>query len=69
MLKHWVETRFGLLTRHHAGPLGDNNSEARHAYLRQASAGIYATNAIEAQLDNRTRPCNLANLMPRFRER
>jgi NAD+--dinitrogen-reductase ADP-D-ribosyltransferase len=51
VLKSWVETRFGLLARHHAGPLGDRDSEARHAYWRQASAGIYATNAIEAQLD------------------
>lgn len=51
VLKSWVETRFGLLARHHAGPLGDRDSEARHVYLRQASAGIYATNAIEAQLD------------------
>ncbi len=51
VLKNWVETRFGLLARHHAGPLGDRDSEARHAYMRQAAAGIYATNAIEAQLD------------------
>jgi NAD+--dinitrogen-reductase ADP-D-ribosyltransferase len=51
VLKNWTETRFGLLARHHAGPLGDRDSDARHAYMRQASAGIYATNAIEAQLD------------------
>lgn len=51
VLKNWVETRFGLLARHHAGSLGDRDSEARHAYMRQAAAGIYATNAIEAQLD------------------
>ena len=51
VLKNWVETRFGLLARHHAGHLGDRDSEARHAYMRQASAGIYATNAVEAQLD------------------
>jgi NAD+--dinitrogen-reductase ADP-D-ribosyltransferase len=51
VLKSWVETRFGLLARHHTGPLGDSDSEARHAYWRQAAAGIYATNAIEAQLD------------------
>jgi NAD+--dinitrogen-reductase ADP-D-ribosyltransferase len=51
VLKNWVETRFGLLARHHGGPLGDRDSDAREAYLRQAAAGIYATNAIEAQLD------------------
>mgnify|MGYP006271556373 CR=1 FL=1 len=51
VLKNWVETRFGLLARNHAGPLGDRDSEARHAFMAQAAAGIYATNAIEAQLD------------------
>jgi NAD+--dinitrogen-reductase ADP-D-ribosyltransferase len=51
VLKSWVETRFGLLARHHAGPLGNRDSVARQAYMRQAMAGIYATNAIEAQLD------------------
>jgi NAD+--dinitrogen-reductase ADP-D-ribosyltransferase len=51
VLKNWVETRFGLLARHHAGPLGDRDSDARHAFMRQAAAGIYATNAVEAQLD------------------
>jgi len=51
VLKSWVETRFGLLARYHAGPLGDRDSEARHLFMRQAAAGIYATNAIEAQLD------------------
>ncbi len=51
VLKNWVETRFGLLSRHHAGPLGDRESDARHAYMRQAAAGIYAANAVEAQLD------------------
>jgi NAD+--dinitrogen-reductase ADP-D-ribosyltransferase len=51
VLKSWVETRLGLIARHHAGPLGGNDSAERHAYQRQAAAGIYATNAIEAQLD------------------
>jgi len=51
VLKNWVETRFGLLARHHAGPLSGGNSKERRAYVRQASAGIFATNAIEAQLD------------------
>ncbi|MEJ2325912.1 MAG: NAD(+)--dinitrogen-reductase ADP-D-ribosyltransferase [Chromatiaceae bacterium] len=51
VLKSWAETRFGLIARHHAGSLGDRDSDARHAFMRQAAAGIYATNAIEAQLD------------------
>jgi NAD+--dinitrogen-reductase ADP-D-ribosyltransferase len=51
VLKSWVESRFGLLARHHFEPLGGADSEARRAYMRQAAAGIYATNAIEAQLD------------------
>jgi NAD+---dinitrogen-reductase ADP-D-ribosyltransferase len=51
VLKSWVETRFGLLAHHHTGPLGDGDSEARRAYMQEAAEGIYATNAIEAQLD------------------
>jgi NAD+--dinitrogen-reductase ADP-D-ribosyltransferase len=51
VLKSWVETRFGLLARRHGGPLGEGDSRARDSYLRQAAAGIYATNAIESQLD------------------
>nr|WP_242518599.1 NAD(+)--dinitrogen-reductase ADP-D-ribosyltransferase [Thiorhodovibrio winogradskyi] len=51
VLKHWVETRFGLLARHHGGPLDGRDSDAYHAYLVQGSRGLYATNALEAQLD------------------
>jgi NAD+--dinitrogen-reductase ADP-D-ribosyltransferase len=51
VLKAWVETRFGLLARHHAGPLHGRGSEAYQTYLAEAAAGIYATNALEAQLD------------------
>lgn len=51
VLKHWVETRFGLLARHHAGPLHGRGSEAYLTYLAEAASGIYATNALEAQLD------------------
>ena len=51
VLKCWIETRIGLLARHHAGPLGSRHDKNRHAYLHQAASGIYATNAIEAQLD------------------
>lgn len=51
VLKHWVETRFGLLARYHGGPLHGRGSEPYQAYLAEAAAGIYATNALEAQLD------------------
>ncbi len=51
VLKHWVETRFGLLARHHGGPLDGRDSDAYYAYLLDGSRGLYATNALEAQLD------------------
>lgn len=51
VLKHWVETRFGLRARHHGGPLDGRDSDAYQAYLAQGSKGLYATNALEAQLD------------------
>jgi len=51
VLKHWVETRFGLLARHHAGALDGRDSDAYHHYLVEGSRGLYATNALESQLD------------------
>jgi NAD+---dinitrogen-reductase ADP-D-ribosyltransferase len=51
VLKRWVESRFGLLARHHAGSLADRNSETYQRYLSEGSRGLYATNALEAQLD------------------
>ncbi len=51
VLKHWVETRFGLLARHHGGPLDGRDSDAYERYLAAGSSGLYATNALEAQLD------------------
>ena len=51
VLKHWVETRFGLLARHHAGPLHGRGSDGYMAYLAEAVRGIYGTNALELQLD------------------
>ena len=51
VLKHWVETRFGLLARYHGGPLDGRDGEAYHRYLYQGAQGLYATNALEAQLD------------------
>lgn len=51
VLKGWVESRFGLLARYHHGPLHDPDSDTYRAYLAERSAGLYGTNALEAQLD------------------
>ena len=51
VLKHWVETRFGLLARYHGGPLDGRDSDAYHQYQVEGAKGLYATNALEAQLD------------------
>ncbi|TVQ84428.1 MAG: NAD(+)--dinitrogen-reductase ADP-D-ribosyltransferase [Chromatiaceae bacterium] len=51
VLKHWVETRFGLLARHHGGRLNGRDTEAYDRYLSEGAKGLYATNALEAQLD------------------
>lgn len=51
VLKFWVESRFGLLARYHHQPLRDGDGEARERFLRDVSSGLYATNALEAQLD------------------
>jgi len=51
VMKGWVESRFGLLARHHGGPLGDYTGESYEHYLVQRARGLYNTNALEAQLD------------------
>lgn len=51
VLKAWTETRFGLLARHHRGPLHGRGSAAYQEYLSEGCAGLYGTNALEAQLD------------------
>lgn len=51
VLKGWVESRFGLLPRHHKEPIPDPASEPYLAYLEERIAGLYNTNALEAQLD------------------
>ncbi len=51
VLKGWVESRFGLLPRHHGGPIRDFSAPTYRAYLEQRSRGLYGTNALEAQLD------------------
>ena len=49
--KGWVESRFGLLPRYHGKPIHSPNDESYRAYLEARGAGLYNTNALEAQLD------------------
>jgi NAD+--dinitrogen-reductase ADP-D-ribosyltransferase len=51
VLKGWVESRFGLLPRHHGGPIRDFSSPVYRHYLEQRSGGLYNTNSLEAQFD------------------
>ncbi|GAB0148580.1 MULTISPECIES: NAD(+)--dinitrogen-reductase ADP-D-ribosyltransferase [unclassified Marichromatium] len=51
VLKRWAESRFGLLARHHAGPLHGRGSETYLRYVAAGTQGLYATNALESQLD------------------
>ena len=51
VLKGWVESRFGLLTRYHGGSLADRSGDSFLRYLEARSKGLYNTNALEAQLD------------------
>jgi len=51
VLKGWVESRFGLLPRHHGAPIRNAGDAAYHSYLEARAQGLYNTNALEAQLD------------------
>ncbi len=51
VLKGWVESRFGLLTRYHGGLLDDRTQDAYLHFQEARSHGLYSTNALEAQLD------------------
>ncbi len=51
VMKGWVESRFGLLQRHHGGPIRDLSDDTYRNYLEMRSSGLYGTNALEAQLD------------------
>ncbi len=51
VLKSWVESRFGLLTRYHKASITDFDSEAYYQYIEERSRGLYNTNALEMQLD------------------
>jgi NAD+--dinitrogen-reductase ADP-D-ribosyltransferase len=50
-LKGWVESRFGLLPRHHGGQIRDFSGEAYRRYLEMRATALYGTNALEAQFD------------------
>ena len=50
-LKGWVESRFGLLPRYHAGPIRDFSGVAYRRYLEMRASALYGTNAVEAQFD------------------
>jgi len=50
-LKGWVESRFGLLPRHHGGPIRDFSGDSYRRYLEMRASALYGTNSIEAQLD------------------
>jgi NAD+--dinitrogen-reductase ADP-D-ribosyltransferase len=51
VMKGWAESRFGLLQRYHGGPIRDFSGDTYRRYLEMRSAGLYGTNALEAQLD------------------
>jgi NAD+---dinitrogen-reductase ADP-D-ribosyltransferase len=51
VLKGWVESRFGLMPRHHGGPIRDFSGDTYRHYLEERSRGLYGSNALEAQLD------------------
>jgi NAD+--dinitrogen-reductase ADP-D-ribosyltransferase len=50
-LKGWVESRFGLLPRHHGGPIRDFSGDSYRRYLEMRASALYGTNALEAQFD------------------
>lgn len=51
VLKGWVESRFGLMPRHHGDCLREAGSAAWQRYMEMRAQGLYGTNALEAQID------------------
>jgi NAD+--dinitrogen-reductase ADP-D-ribosyltransferase len=51
VMKGWVESRFGLLPRHHGGPIHSTRCKAYTRYAQERATGLYNTNALESQLD------------------
>lgn len=51
ILKAWVESRFGLLTRYHRGPLEGETDTARCVFDQEVASGLYSTAGLESQVD------------------
>ncbi|MBN2752940.1 MAG: NAD(+)--dinitrogen-reductase ADP-D-ribosyltransferase [Rhodospirillaceae bacterium] len=51
VIKGWVESRFGLLTRFHKGRLHAGDEGADMRFVQERARGVYATHALDAQLD------------------
>lgn len=51
VMKGWVESRFGLVPRWHGGPIRSPDDAPYTDYQTSRAAGLYNTNALEAQLD------------------
>jgi NAD+--dinitrogen-reductase ADP-D-ribosyltransferase len=51
VIKGWVESRFGLISRFHKGRLHAGDAVADARFVEERSRGIYATHALDAQLD------------------
>jgi NAD+--dinitrogen-reductase ADP-D-ribosyltransferase len=51
VLKGWVESRFGLLTRHHRVAIDSADSSSYRAFMEERMEGLYNTNGLESQLD------------------
>lgn len=51
VLKSWVESRFGLVTRFHKSAIQSVDDHAYLSYMEDRCTGLYNTNALESQLD------------------
>lgn len=51
VLKGWVESRFGLLTRYHKQLFTGYSDISYQLFLSDKSQGLYGTNALESQFD------------------
>ncbi|OEJ66237.1 NAD(+)--dinitrogen-reductase ADP-D-ribosyltransferase [Magnetovibrio blakemorei] len=51
VLKSWVESRFGLLTRYHKGAIHDRAEPHFALFLQDRASGLHNTNALETQMD------------------
>lgn len=49
--KGWVESRFGLLTRYHNGPLEAPGSASYERFMEQRIRGLHNAHTLEIQLD------------------